>query len=53
MAMIDIGNPRIDWLAMAQSMGVPATPVETAQDFTRVLADAVRQPGPKLIEVRL
>lgn len=53
MAMIDIGNPRIDWLAMAKSMGVPAQPVETAEDFTRALAEAVKQPGPKLIEVRL
>jgi acetolactate synthase-1/2/3 large subunit len=53
MAMIDIGNPRIDWLAMAKSMGVSSQPVETAEDFTRALADAVRQPGPNLIEVRL
>lgn len=53
MAMIDIGNPRIDWLAMAQSMGVPSRAVETAEDFTRALADGVREPGPKLIEVRL
>jgi acetolactate synthase-1/2/3 large subunit len=53
MAMIDIGSPRIDWLAMAKSMGVPSQPVETAEDFTKALAEAVKQPGPKLIEVRL
>jgi acetolactate synthase-1/2/3 large subunit len=53
MAMIDIGNPRIDWLAMATSMGVPSVAVESAEDFTKALADAVKEPGPKLIEVRL
>lgn len=53
MSMIDIGNPRIDWLAMAKSMGVPAVAVETAEDFTRSLVEAMAEPGPKLIEVRL
>lgn len=52
-AMIDIDRPRIDWLAMGKSMGVPGTAVDTAEDFHRVLARALREPGPKLIEVRL
>ncbi|CAG4905032.1 acetolactate synthase large subunit [Paraburkholderia gardini] len=53
LSMIDIDRPRIDWLAMAQSMGVPAVAVETAEDFYRALADSAREPGPRLIEVRL
>lgn len=53
LSMIDIDRPRIDWLAMAQSMGVPAVAVNTAEDFYRALADSAREPGPRLIEVRL
>ena len=53
MAMIDIDRPRIDWLAMAKAMGVPAMSVEDAGAFHRAMADSVREPGPMLIEVRL
>ncbi len=51
--MIDIDNPRIDWLAMAKSMGVPAKAVENVEDFTHAMLASVNAPGPQLIEVRL
>lgn len=53
MAMIDIDRPRIDWLAMAKSMGVPSVAVDTAEGFHKAMVDSTRQPGPTLIEVRL
>jgi len=53
MAMIDIDKPRIDWQAMARGMGVPAVSVDTAEAFHQAMADSTREPGPKLIEVRL
>lgn len=53
MAMIDIDRPTIDWCAMAKSMGVPAVSVDTAEALHDALARSVREPGPKLIEVRL
>lgn len=53
LAMIDIDRPRIDWLAMAKAMGVPAVAVESAEAFYRALVDSTREPGPRLIEVRL
>jgi acetolactate synthase-1/2/3 large subunit len=53
LSMIDIDNPRIDWLAMAKSMGVPGVAVETAEDFYKAMTDSTREPGPRLIEVRL
>jgi len=53
MSMIDIDKPRIDWLAMAKSMGVPAVAVDTAESFHKAMRDSVREPGPCLIEVRL
>ncbi|MGF6721821.1 acetolactate synthase-1/2/3 large subunit [Paraburkholderia sp. GAS41] len=53
LAMIDIDRPRIDWLAMAKSMGVPAVAVDTAEAFHKAMADSVHADGPCLIEVRL
>ena len=51
--MIDIDRPSIDWLAMAKSMGVPGVSVDTAEAFHQAMVDSTREPGPKLIEVRL
>jgi acetolactate synthase I/II/III large subunit len=53
LAMIDIDRPRIDWLAMAKSMGVPAVSVETAEAFHQAMANSMNESGPCLIEVRL
>jgi acetolactate synthase I/II/III large subunit len=53
LSMIDIDRPRIDWLAMAKSMGVPAVAVDTAEAFHKAMVDSTREPGPSLIEVRL
>ena len=53
LAMIDIDKPRIDWLAMAKSMGVPAVAVESAESFYQAMSNSTREPGPCLIEVRL
>jgi acetolactate synthase-1/2/3 large subunit len=52
-AMIDIGNPTIDWCAMAKSMGVPSVRVETAQNFYKSMVRSAQTPGPMLIEVCL
>lgn len=53
LSMIDIDRPRIDWLAMAKSMGVRGVAVDTAEAFHQAMVDSVREPGPSLIEVRL
>ncbi|MDN7183507.1 acetolactate synthase large subunit [Caballeronia sp. SEWSISQ10-4 2] len=53
LSMIDIDKPRIDWLAMAKSMGVPAAAADTAESFHKAMLDSVREPGPCLIEVQL
>ncbi len=53
LTMIDLENPRIDWQAMAKSMGVASVAVETAESFTKALVASVREAGPLLIEVRL
>ena len=52
-AMIEIDKPRIDWLAMGKSMGVPSVRVENAGDFYRSMVKSSEEPGPMLIEVCL
>ena len=51
--MIDLDKPRMDWRAMAKSMGVPSVSVPTAGDLHARLAASSREPGPFLIEVCL
>ena len=53
LSMIDIGNPRIDWVAMGTSMGVPSERVTDAGALTQALINSAREPGPRLIEVLL
>jgi len=49
-ALLDISPPRLDFVALAGGMGVPARRVTTADDFNTALAEAVSEPGPHLID---
>jgi acetolactate synthase-1/2/3 large subunit len=53
LSMINIDRPRLDWLALAKSMGVPGIAADTAEAFHKALVHSTREPGPCLIEVRL
>jgi acetolactate synthase-1/2/3 large subunit len=48
--LLDIGNPDIDWVALARGMGVEGVRVTTAEQFDEVFAAAMQRPGPLLIE---
>lgn len=52
-SLLDIGNPDIDWVSLSQSMGVPASRVETIDDLDRDFQAALADSGPRLIEVVL
>ncbi|HBF55625.1 MAG TPA: hypothetical protein DDW72_17235, partial [Afipia sp.] len=49
--MLNIDNPTLDWVSLAKGMGVSAQSVTTAEDFSKSLTNAVREKGPRLIEV--
>ena len=49
--MLNLDNPALDWVSLAKGMGVPAQSVTTAEDFSNVLTNSVREKGPRLIEV--
>jgi acetolactate synthase-1/2/3 large subunit len=49
-AMLDLHHPNIDFVAIAQGLGVPATRAETSEDFTKQLERSLAEPGPSLID---
>jgi len=48
--MIDIGRPDLNWVKLAEGLGVPATRATTADEFIAHFRAAVNQTGPTLIE---
>jgi acetolactate synthase-1/2/3 large subunit len=50
LSMLDLSRPDLDFVALARGMGVPATRATTAEEFDLQLAEAMGQPGPRLIE---
>ena len=52
-SMMHIGNPDIDFVALAQSMGVPATRASDAAGFAAQFAHAMATRGPRLIETMM
>ncbi|TGD73561.1 acetolactate synthase large subunit [Mangrovimicrobium sediminis] len=52
-SVLDLGAPDLDFTALAQGMGVPASVAETAEAFSEQLRDALAAPGPHLIDARI
>jgi len=50
LSMFDLSQPDLDFVALAQGLGVPATRAASADEFDARLAEALSQPGPRLIE---
>jgi acetolactate synthase-1/2/3 large subunit len=50
LSMLDLSRPDIDWVAIAEGMGVPATRATSAEEFHQQFADAMEGQGPCLIE---
>src|SRR5687767_8406885 len=51
--LFGIGRPDLDFVAIAEGMGVPGRRVEDAQGFAAALREALAEPGPRLIEARI
>ena len=47
---LDIGSPDMDFVAMAQGMGVKASRATTAEEFNAQLEEALQGNGPRLID---
>lgn len=50
MSMLDLSNPDLDWVQLAQGMGLEASRAETVEAFNDQLQAALVRRGPHLIE---
>ncbi len=51
--LFDLGRPTLDWVKLAQGMGVESCSVDTLEQFADVFKSACDKPGPFLIEFRI
>ena len=51
--MLDLDRPNLDFVSLAKGMGVPGRRVECAAELQRVIAAAMEEPGPYLIEAMM
>ena len=49
--MMDLGNPDLDWVRLANGMGVEAGRADTMEAFADLFSQANSRPGPFLIEL--
>lgn len=52
-SLFDIGNPEINWVGLAKSMGVPGATANTAEELCTLLERSFQEPGPFLIQAQL
>jgi acetolactate synthase-1/2/3 large subunit len=50
-ALLDLGDPDLDFVKLGTGLGISSQRVDTAEDLTDTLAQAIADPGPHLIEV--
>jgi acetolactate synthase-1/2/3 large subunit len=50
MSVLDLHNPVLDWVSLAQGMGVEASRATTAEELAAQFASAMAARGPRLIE---
>ncbi|MDT5211020.1 MAG: acetolactate synthase large subunit [Mycobacterium sp.] len=49
-SLLDLSNPDVDFVAIAQGFGVPATRATTAEELAAQFSAAIAAPGPHLID---
>jgi len=52
-SLLDLSNPTINWVQLAEGMGMAASRATTVAEFDASFALAMQQTGPRLIEVIL
>ena len=51
--MLDLHNPEMNWTQIASGLGVEASRATTAEEFAAQYKSAMKQRGPRLIEVMI
>ena len=52
-SLLDLSNPDIDFVAIAEGFGVPATRATTAEELAAQFSAAIGDPGPHLIDAAI
>lgn len=52
-ALLDLGRPDLDFVALAKSMGVPARRVSTAEGLATAIEYGMAEPGPFVVDARV
>ncbi len=52
-ALFDLGDPDVDFVQLGDGLGVQSRRVDTAEQLTGALDEAIAGPGPHLIEVAI
>jgi acetolactate synthase-1/2/3 large subunit len=50
-ALLDLGNPDLDFVKLGSGLGVSSRRVDTAEQLIAALEESIADPGPHLIEV--
>jgi acetolactate synthase-1/2/3 large subunit len=50
LSMLDLHNPEMNWMQIANGMGIEATRASTSEEFVAQYESAMKQRGPRLIE---
>ena len=53
LSMLDLHNPEMSWLQIATGLGVEASRATTTEEFVAQYGSAMKQRGPRLIEVMI
>ena len=53
LSLIDLDRPDIDWVKLAEGMGVPAVSVNGVEGLANEFRKAMSEPGPHLIEMMI
>jgi acetolactate synthase-1/2/3 large subunit len=53
LSLFEIGRPDINWVSLAESMGVPASRTTSLDQFAVALRNGLASEGPTLVEVPL
>jgi acetolactate synthase-1/2/3 large subunit len=51
--LLDLGDPRMDWVSLATGFGVPGVRCSTAEEFDRAFSRAMAAGGPQFIEAAI
>ena len=52
-SMMNLNNPTLDWVKIAEGQGVPAGRATTAEEFHKQFETALGTKGPSLIEAQI